>query len=178
MATIQPTFETSPAQKSTVKPIISSHTTRVSEKQSLEAQEEATMSSKTQHETVPLTSNTGEILLVSPSAAQAQQARSNIKRADKQYKHCQGIHKARSISGKGTTGSKGKPGKHKSAKVTKSTSKTKGKSAQGGKKSTKSGKKSSSGGKKKTSAKKGASNKKSSPKGKAKGHKGKSKKGK
>ena len=167
MSNIKPSFETSPAQKSVTIPLISSSSKRVSEKHSVEAQEDATMDSKMQHETVPLTSNKGEVLLVSPSAAQAQQARVNVKTEAKQYKHCQGTHKSRTITGKGTGGSKSKQAKHKSTKGTKSSTKTKGKSASGKKKASKS-KKSTSAGKKKTSGKNKSSKKKVTSKGKAK----------
>ena len=158
MSSIKPSLETSPAQKSSTIPLISlsSSSRRVSEKHSLEVQEDATMDSKTVHETVPLTSNKGEVLLLSPTAAQAQQARANVKR---EYKHSQGTHKTRTISGKGSKS--GKQGKGKPSKATKSASKSKGKSAQGKSKAAKSGKKSTSAGK---SKKKNSAGKKSSRK--------------
>ena len=162
MTSIQPSFETSPAQNSTAKTLIPSKTKRVDTKMSLMS-EESTMETKTEYQKVPVTTSGGEVKLVSPSQAQANRAKANVRQ---EYKHCKVPPKTHTICGKGSSAkSKGKQSKGKTCKSKKKSASSK-KQVSGKKKTSK---KAKSKGKKAPSTKKVGGKK--SGKGKTKGKK-------
>lgn len=153
MGQVYPSFETAPSQRSSAVIIVPEKVKNIDTKMSFQQlhQESATVESRSQHQTVPVTTRNGEVELVSPTQAQASRAKASVKR---DYKHCKANPKAHTISGNGTARKQGKCTSGKKSKSKSAQSKKKGTSKSKNKKAGKGKKKKSTQSKKKAKGKK------------------------